>query len=176
MWSIVWPVKWTCLYISKLQQLHRWCSIMDHQFNPTIHIGCNYLSMLGLKSIHVSKRGPIYRVWPQFVHHCDFGCSVTAGLSAGSVLDTKMIRSTFPWVAATILSYIYLMMSCKKTSGKFQTRTTPPDLRSVYTHAKIQHNRNYLILIVHWIEVTATPEPTEWKWVSLLVTFAFRSS
>ena len=30
---------------------------MDKQFHPTLYNGCNYLSNLGLKLIHVSKRG-----------------------------------------------------------------------------------------------------------------------
>ena len=30
---------------------------IDKQFHPTEHNGCNYLSMLGLKLPHVSKRG-----------------------------------------------------------------------------------------------------------------------
>ena len=31
---------------------------MDKQFYPTIYNGCDYLSMLGLKLNHISKRGP----------------------------------------------------------------------------------------------------------------------
>ena len=31
---------------------------MDELFHPTLYNGCNYLSMLGLKLIHVSKSGP----------------------------------------------------------------------------------------------------------------------
>ena len=39
------------------------CIIHSHistfaPFHPTLHNGCNYLSMLGLKWNHVSKRGP----------------------------------------------------------------------------------------------------------------------
>ena len=30
---------------------------MDTKFHPTLYNGCNYLSMLGFKLIHVSKRG-----------------------------------------------------------------------------------------------------------------------
>ena len=30
---------------------------MDKLFHPTLYNGCNYLSMLGLKVNHVSKRG-----------------------------------------------------------------------------------------------------------------------
>ena len=47
---------WNYLSIPKLQRLHHWSLGMDEQFHPTLHNGCNYLSMLGLKFIHVSKR------------------------------------------------------------------------------------------------------------------------
>ena len=49
---------WNYLSIPKLQRLHRWSLEMDKQFHPTHYNGCNYLSMLGLKLNHVSKRGP----------------------------------------------------------------------------------------------------------------------
>ena len=48
---------WNYLSIPKLQRLHRWSLGMDKLFHPTHYNGCNYLSMLGLKLIHVSKRG-----------------------------------------------------------------------------------------------------------------------
>ena len=35
---------------------------MDKLFHPVLYNGCNYLSMLGLKLIHVSKRGHWYAV------------------------------------------------------------------------------------------------------------------
>ena len=44
--------------IPKLQRLHRWSLGMDKKIHPTLYDGCNYLSMLGLKLIHISKRGP----------------------------------------------------------------------------------------------------------------------
>ena len=43
--------------IPKLQWLHIWGLAMNMEFRPTINNGCNYLSMLGLQLIHVSKRG-----------------------------------------------------------------------------------------------------------------------
>ena len=48
---------WNYLSIPKLQRLHRWSLGMHKLFHPTHYNGCNYLSMLGLKLIHVSKRG-----------------------------------------------------------------------------------------------------------------------
>ena len=50
-------VEWNYLSIPKLQQLYRWSLEMDKQFHPTVYNGYNYLSMLGLKLNHVSKRG-----------------------------------------------------------------------------------------------------------------------
>ena len=38
--------------------LHHWSLGMDKELHPTHYNGCNYLSMLGLKLIHVSKSGP----------------------------------------------------------------------------------------------------------------------
>ena len=35
--------------------LHSWSLGMDKQFRPILYNGCYYLSMLGLKLIHVSK-------------------------------------------------------------------------------------------------------------------------
>ena len=46
---------WNYLSIPKLQQLHRWSLGMDKLFHPALHNGCNYISMLGLKFIHVGK-------------------------------------------------------------------------------------------------------------------------
>ena len=50
-------VWWNYLSIPKLQRCNRWTLGMDKQFRHTHYNGCNYLSMLGLKLIHVSKRG-----------------------------------------------------------------------------------------------------------------------
>ena len=41
---------------------------MDKYFHPTLYNGCNYLSMLGLKLIHVRKRG--HRPHWAVIHQC----------------------------------------------------------------------------------------------------------
>ena len=46
------------LSLPKLQRLHRWSLGLDKWFHPTLYKPCDYLSMLGLKLIHVSKMGP----------------------------------------------------------------------------------------------------------------------
>ena len=38
-------------------ECNRWSLGMDKQFHPTLYWACGYLSMLGLKLNHVSKRG-----------------------------------------------------------------------------------------------------------------------
>ena len=48
---------WNYLSIPILPRLHRWSLGMAKQFHPTHYDGCNYLSVLRLKSNHVSKRG-----------------------------------------------------------------------------------------------------------------------
>ena len=60
---------WNYLSITKLQRLHRWRLVMDKYFHPTLYLGCNYIFMLGLKLIHVSKSGPWY-FRPQHQKYC----------------------------------------------------------------------------------------------------------
>ena len=50
-------MEWNYSSIPKLQRCNRWSLGMDKQFHPTLYNGCNYLSILGLQLIHVSK-GP----------------------------------------------------------------------------------------------------------------------
>ena len=57
---------WNYLVIPKLQRFHRWGLGMDKQFHSTPYNSFDYLSLLGLKFIHVSKRGPWY-LWPLWV-------------------------------------------------------------------------------------------------------------
>ena len=49
---------WNYLSIPKLQRCNRWSLAMDKSFRPTLYWACDYLSMLGFKLNHVSKRGP----------------------------------------------------------------------------------------------------------------------
>ena len=74
-------MRWNYLSIPKLQQLHHWCLGMDKQFRQTFYNGCNYLSMLGLKLNHVSKRGhwgPVTQKmlsWDFIVTFSHWGCT-----------------------------------------------------------------------------------------------------
>ena len=48
---------WNYLSIPKLQRSNHWSLGMGKQFHPTLYCACDYLSMLGLKLNHISKRG-----------------------------------------------------------------------------------------------------------------------
>ena len=52
---------WNYISIPKLQRCNRWSLGMDKYFHSTLYWACDYLSMLGLKLNHVSKRsyGPV---------------------------------------------------------------------------------------------------------------------
>ena len=51
--------KWAVLLFYMLfSRLHRWSLRMDRLFHPTLYLAYDKLSMLGIKIIHVSKRGP----------------------------------------------------------------------------------------------------------------------
>ena len=51
---------WNYLSIPKFQRCGCWSSESDEQFIPTLFCTLNYLSMSGLRLIHISKRDPIY--------------------------------------------------------------------------------------------------------------------
>ena len=50
-------MEWIYLSIPKFQRLHCWSLGVEKSFHPTLYNGYNYLSMLRLKLIHVSKKG-----------------------------------------------------------------------------------------------------------------------
>ena len=61
---------WNYFSIPKLQWFHHWTLGMDKYFHPIHYNGCNNLSMLGLKLIHVSKKGPMWVAYDAVIH-CD---------------------------------------------------------------------------------------------------------
>ena len=61
---------------------------MDKHVHPTLYWTCDYLSMLGLKLIHVSKRGP----WTSMTNsprHVELPFPVKGDQSAGSTVANK---------------------------------------------------------------------------------------
>ena len=65
-------VGWNYLFIPKLQRWHRWSLGMDKWLHPILYNGCDYLSMLGFKLNHVSKRCPRW----QHGHDVNHGSTV----------------------------------------------------------------------------------------------------
>ena len=67
---------WNYLSIPKLQQYNCWSLGMDQQFHPTCYWESDYLTMLGLKLINVSKighwRDMIVKIWitSKLIFHC----------------------------------------------------------------------------------------------------------
>ena len=51
-------MRWNYLSILKFQQLYRWSVGIDKYIHPRLCWACDYLSMLELKLIHLSKSGP----------------------------------------------------------------------------------------------------------------------
>ena len=54
----LYSVGWKYSSVPKLQRLQRWNLEMDKWFYFTLYWACDYLSVLGFKLIHVTKRGP----------------------------------------------------------------------------------------------------------------------
>ena len=55
-----WSVTWYYIPIPKLKLCSLWRLGMNRWFDPKLDDRCIYLSMPGLRSIHVDKRGPRY--------------------------------------------------------------------------------------------------------------------
>ena len=68
---------WNYMYFSipKLEKLHCSSLGMDMLFHPRLYNGCNYISTLGLKSIHVNEGVPGSHCWGYYLSH---SCQDTA--------------------------------------------------------------------------------------------------
>ena len=61
---------WNYLSIPNLQRSNRWSLRMDRYFHLTLYKACTYLSMLGWKLNHVSKRGHCSLLFISFPGSC----------------------------------------------------------------------------------------------------------
>ena len=89
-----------CNYLSipKLQRLHRWRLGMDKRFHPTHYNGYIYLSMLGFKLIHVSKRGYWYAL-AELSYNDSCRCpAILSPLSHDDVIKWKHFPRYWPFV------------------------------------------------------------------------------
>ena len=71
-----------------IQPLHRWSLGMDKWFLLTFYNGCDYLSMLGLKLIHVRKRAPRKQIIPYVLL---FFCLVLSYIMRGNNVHLTQI-------------------------------------------------------------------------------------
>ena len=85
---------WNYLSFPKLQRCNRWSLGMDKWFHPTLYQACDYLSMLGLKLNHVSKRGHREQVRLAQRRYCRPG--VGAMLAQPSLLYVYAVRIESP--------------------------------------------------------------------------------
>ena len=60
-------MRWNYLPLPKLQRCNRWSLGVDKSFHSTLYWTCDYLSMPGLKFIHINERGPSYPEWPALI-------------------------------------------------------------------------------------------------------------
>ena len=60
--NLHWWWWWNYLSIPKLQRFHRWIWGMNKYRKSTLYNGCNYLSMLGSRLIHVGKWGSRFQI------------------------------------------------------------------------------------------------------------------
>ena len=108
-WSHVqWSVGLNYLIIHKLQRLHRWSWVVDQQFIPTLHNGCNYFPIPRLKLIHVNKKMPLVPISLMIIHGVR-RYSRSAEISSLAVSQLKLLRMSrktqFSWHFRNFGSY-----------------------------------------------------------------------
>ena len=84
---------WNYLSIPKLQRCNRWSLGMDKWFHPTLYWACDYLSMLGLKLNHVSKRG-------HKMYHNDTWSQINASHTISQIWQMIYISLPLPCISA----------------------------------------------------------------------------
>ena len=116
---LIYPNVQQCnLSIPKLKQCNCWILGMDKWFHPTLYNGCNYLSMLGLKLNHVSKRGPMeLRAWMNrwHLHEMD-KCDLLMIILYFHRYDTNL------YIITSMESFIQYLTSTVQISLKFIPR------------------------------------------------------
>ena len=137
---------WNYLSIPKLQRCNRWSLEMD-----TLYNGCNYLSMLGLKLIHVSKRG----------HKRDI--EITNEVEYGQL----KFQNTF---VARAPRHTPLGISSLKLEIELGRHVRTSVSRDERLCSYCQKTKFWMTLLFQWhaISMTSTgiaPSPWNWSWV-----------
>ena len=113
---------------SNHQRLHRWSLGMDALFHPTLYWVCDYLFMLGLKLIHISKRG--------------IRSPKDGGVRSNNIrLISKMSSKNEEWYNLESHTYIYVV--CTMTSQWASWRLKSPATRrfiQIFVEASIKEN------------------------------------
>ena len=82
----LWIAGWNYLSVPKCQRCNRWRLKMHESYHPTLYWACDYLSTLGLKLIHVSKRDPR-------LSRCTIRSSNSLTLSANDIYGDSAVSS-----------------------------------------------------------------------------------
>ena len=105
-----WRVIWNYLSIPKFQRLHRWSLGMDNKFHPTLYWPCDYLSMLGWKLIHVSKRasGNSFMLITRWLRHDLHALDCIITHNSNNATHQIMFRTRyFDFIAGRVLTNVY---------------------------------------------------------------------
>ena len=137
-------MRWNYLSIPKLQRLHRWSLGVDKWFHLTrIIMGVvNYLSMLGLKLIHVSRKGHWWR-----------------GIEA-------VFNMVFVWF---IWKHIFARRDGYKNGGKQRKITEIPGfeitdhVETIYAKKQLWNN------VVYWTACPCLTQLITWKMVTSVI-------
>ena len=119
---------------------------MDKWFHPTLYNGCNYLSMLGLKLNHVSKRGP-------WVDSCYSITHTLQGLKCTYISwDIMYIHLYFCTQHCKKFTWkLLLMMSMCQTHAHFNPPDAPYDTGKIYVDSSDLWHQNHLAKLC-WLE------------------------
>ena len=151
-------MEWNYLSIPKLQRYNRWSLWMDKWFHPTLYQACNYLSMLGLKLNHVSKRG--HTSWTrQLIFLPDFkDCLGISQVTLLRIMGRYYLRCTWSLDNFRINHSLYwalIHQSVRRLSGKSHKVSKPWDwmLWSSYRFKISKHTSKkttYIYISVEW--------------------------
>ena len=133
-------MQWNYLSIPKLQRLHRWSLGRDKKFHPTLYQVCEYLSMLGLKLIHVSKRGQ----WSYASSLQDLGTSEGESYHLLWLwLQNKQVPFTYVMVSWTLIPPVLMFGWCMKNDSVWLTvhRLQPGMISSTSDMSVMRYHR-----------------------------------
>ena len=175
---------WNYLSIPKLQRCNRWSLGMDKQFHPTLYQAGYYLSMLGLKLNHVSKKGHMYSNhcsvhWTHFIqhkrswvtfnahwlvgtnHNDDVAIDMTALLSDDITVTSWCARWRFKSVATRLFAQPCVQAHISTKTSKFRV-TGPwegnPSVTGEFHSQKVSNAENVSIWWRHHINMKMIPK------------------